>query len=125
VKEQTYLTNLTDSQWNHLKELVPGAKPGGRRRTVEVREVINALLYVDNNGIKWRALPVMTRKANASCLQTISKLYFWERGTRYYEVHLHQDLWGDWVLTQVWGRRGTELGRMVHTPCASYEKGHE
>jgi hypothetical protein len=23
----------------------------------------------------------------------------WERGTRYYEVYLHQDLWGDWVLT--------------------------
>jgi len=49
----------------------------------------------------------------------------WERGTRYYEVCLHQDLWGDWVLTQVWGRRGTELGRMVHTPCPSYEKGCE
>jgi predicted DNA-binding WGR domain protein len=49
----------------------------------------------------------------------------WERGTRYYEVHLHQDLWGDWVLTQVWGRRGTELGRMVHTPCASHEEGCE
>jgi hypothetical protein len=49
----------------------------------------------------------------------------WERGTRYYEVYLHQDLWGDWVLTQVWGRRGTELGRMVHTPCASHEEGCE
>jgi predicted DNA-binding WGR domain protein len=49
----------------------------------------------------------------------------WEEGTRYYEVHLHQDLWGDWVLTQVWGRRGTELGRMVHTPCASYQDGRE
>jgi Putative transposase of IS4/5 family (DUF4096) len=69
VKEQTYPTDLTGSKWDHIKELVPGAKPGGRRRTVEVREVINALLYVDNNGIKWRALPVMTRKANASCLK--------------------------------------------------------
>jgi hypothetical protein len=50
----------------------------------------------------------------------------WERGSRYYEVHLHQDLWGDWVLTQVWGCRGTELGRMVHhTPCASREEGCE
>ena len=49
----------------------------------------------------------------------------WERGTRYYEVYLHQDLWGDWVLTQVWGRRGTALGRVVHAPCASYEDGCE
>jgi transposase len=74
VKEQTYPTDLTDNQWDHIKELVPGAKPGGRRRTVEVREVINALLYVDNNGIKWRALPVMTRKANAFCLQRSPEL---------------------------------------------------
>ena len=49
----------------------------------------------------------------------------WERGTRYYEVYLHQDLWGDWVLTQVWGRRGTALGRIVHNPCASYQEGRE
>jgi predicted DNA-binding WGR domain protein len=44
----------------------------------------------------------------------------WQKGLRYYEVLLHQDLWGDWVLTRIWGRRGTQLGRTVHTPCASY-----
>jgi hypothetical protein len=53
----------------------------------------------------------------------------WERGTRYYEMHLQQDLYemhlqqdlfGDWVLTRVWGRRGTALGRIVHNPCVSY-----
>jgi len=49
----------------------------------------------------------------------------WEKGSRYYEVRLHQDLWGDWVLTQVWGRRDTALGRVVHTPCTSYEEGYE
>jgi hypothetical protein len=49
----------------------------------------------------------------------------WERGTRYYEVHLYQDLWGEWVLARVWGRRNTALGRMVHTPCTSYEDGRE
>jgi hypothetical protein len=32
---------------------------------------------------------------------------------------------GEWVLTQVWGRRGTQLGRIVHNPCVSYEEGHE
>ena len=44
----------------------------------------------------------------------------WEKDSRYYEILLHQDLWGDWVLTRIWGRRGTKLGREVHTPCASY-----
>jgi hypothetical protein len=44
----------------------------------------------------------------------------WEKGSRYYDILLHQDLWGDWVLTRIWGRRGTQLGREVHIPCASY-----
>jgi hypothetical protein len=47
----------------------------------------------------------------------------WEKGTRYYEVRLHQDLWGGWVLTQIWGQRGAALGRVRHVPCASYEEG--
>lgn len=41
----------------------------------------------------------------------------WEKAQRYYEAHLHQDLWGGWVLTKVWGRSGTLLGRAVHVPC--------
>lgn len=43
----------------------------------------------------------------------------WVRDTRYYEVHVEQDLWGDWVLTRVWGRRGTALGRIRRDACAS------
>jgi len=35
----------------------------------------------------------------------------WTRGTRYYRVHLEQDLWAWWLLTQVHGRRGSALGR--------------
>jgi len=35
----------------------------------------------------------------------------WTRGTRYYRVHLEQDLWASWLLTQVHGRRGSALGR--------------
>lgn len=46
----------------------------------------------------------------------------WERDTRYYDALLHQDLWGRWVLTRVWGRKGTRLGRVVHQLFASYEE---
>ena len=46
----------------------------------------------------------------------------WEKDTRYYEAHLHQDLWGGWVLTKVWGRRGSALGRVVHSRCESYDE---
>ena len=47
----------------------------------------------------------------------------WQKGTRYYEVLLHRDLWGDWVLTRVWGRRGSPLGQVRHSPCGSYADG--
>jgi hypothetical protein len=33
----------------------------------------------------------------------------WTRGTRYFRVHLEQDLWSGWLLTQVNGRSGTRL----------------
>ncbi len=47
----------------------------------------------------------------------------WEKGTRYYEARLHPDLWGDWMLTVGWGRRGTRLGQVRDRPCASYAEG--
>jgi len=49
----------------------------------------------------------------------------WEKNTRYYEAYLQQDLWGQWILTRVWGRRGTLLGQVRHLPCASYADGLE
>jgi len=47
----------------------------------------------------------------------------WERDTRYYELHLRQDLFGDWVLTPVWGGKGTALGQIRHELCESYAAG--
>lgn len=43
----------------------------------------------------------------------------WTRGTRYYRAHLEQDLWHDWVITQVNGRRGSSLGRARTRPQPS------
>jgi hypothetical protein len=45
----------------------------------------------------------------------------WTRGTRYYRVHLEQDLWASWVLTSVNGRSGTPLGRARCRPASSIE----
>jgi putative transposase len=52
-----YDTDLSDAQWEILKPLIPEAKPGGRRRTLDMREVLNAIFYLVANGIKWRAMP--------------------------------------------------------------------
>ena len=43
----------------------------------------------------------------------------WTRGTRYYRAHLEQDLWHEWVITQVNGRGGSALGRARSHPQPS------
>jgi putative transposase len=55
--EQLYPTDLTDEQWEMLKPLIPPPKPGGRRRTVDMRRVCNAIFYIDRTGCQWRMLP--------------------------------------------------------------------
>ncbi len=57
MTRQPYPTDLTERQWARLAPLIPPAKPGGRPRTADMREVVNALLYVLRNGVTWRALP--------------------------------------------------------------------
>jgi hypothetical protein len=46
-----------------------------------------------------------------------------ERDTRYYQIHLEQDLWGAWILTRVNGRRNSRLGRTLMTWPSSFESG--
>ena len=57
MTRRRYPSDLTDRQWAVLAPLVPAAKPGGRPRAVDVREVVNAILYVVREGVTWRALP--------------------------------------------------------------------
>lgn len=52
-----YPTDLTDEQWAALEPLIPPAKHGGRRREVDVREVLNALFYHNKAGCQWNMLP--------------------------------------------------------------------
>jgi len=52
-----YPSDLTDRQWRVLAPLVPPPKPGGRPRSVEARDVVDAILYVVREGVTWRALP--------------------------------------------------------------------
>lgn len=54
---QRYPSDLTDQEWTILEPLLPPAKPGGRPRRVNMREVLNAIFYVDRTGCQWRALP--------------------------------------------------------------------
>ena len=52
-----YPSDMTDAEWSLVASLIPPAKRGGRPRTVNVREVLNAIFYVLSTGCQWEALP--------------------------------------------------------------------
>ena len=51
-----YPSDLTDEQWSRIEPLIPPAKPGGRPRSVDLREVLDAVLYLSRTGCSWRQL---------------------------------------------------------------------
>lgn len=57
MERKAYSSDLTDEQWALLEPLLPPAKPGGRPRSVDLREITNALLYLLRTGCPWRSLP--------------------------------------------------------------------
>ncbi len=57
MDRKPYPSDLTDEQWAPLEPLLPPPRPGGRPRSVDLREVANALLYLLRTGCPWRSLP--------------------------------------------------------------------
>jgi hypothetical protein len=66
-------SDLTDEEWKHVAPLIPPAKTGGNKRHVDVREVVNGLMYILSTGCQWRAIPTY--------LPPRSTLYGWDVGT--------------------------------------------
>lgn len=56
-RNDRYPSDLSDAEWAVIEPMIPPAKRGGRRRTTDMREVVNAILYVLETGCQWRALP--------------------------------------------------------------------
>jgi putative transposase len=52
-----YDSDLRDDEWALIAPYIPGPKPGGRARTVDIRAVVNAIFYLLKTGCQWRALP--------------------------------------------------------------------
>ncbi len=55
--EKVYPSDLTDKQWNLIKPHIPDAKEGGRPRTTDMRQVVNAIFYQLRTGCQWKYLP--------------------------------------------------------------------
>ena len=56
-KTGRYPSDMTNAQWAIIEPLVPLPKHGGRPRTTDMREVINAIFYITRTGCQWRLLP--------------------------------------------------------------------
>ena len=57
MARKRYPTDLTDDEWQVLAPLLPPAKPGGRPRSVDTREIVDAIRYVLRSGCAWRLVP--------------------------------------------------------------------
>jgi putative transposase len=57
MRERPYSSDLTDQEWQRLEPLIPPAKRGGRKRSTDMREVLNAIFYVVKTACQWDMLP--------------------------------------------------------------------
>lgn len=57
TQRKRYTTDLSDAQWQLVEPLIPPQRSGGDKRTTDMREVVNAILYLTKNGCTWRDLP--------------------------------------------------------------------
>lgn len=78
-----YPSNLKTDEQELIRDFLPDAKPGGRPRSVEVLEVINAILFILCEGCQWRAIP-----GDFPAWQTVYT-YFrnWRRDGTWLKIH--------------------------------------
>ena len=56
-KTDRYPSDMSDDEWSLVEPMIPPARSGGRPRTTDMREVMNAIFYIGSTGCQWRALP--------------------------------------------------------------------
>jgi putative transposase len=53
-----YPSDLSDAQWALIEPHLPAEPGGGRPRTTQMRDVLDAIFYILRTGCQWRYLPV-------------------------------------------------------------------
>jgi putative transposase len=100
MERKPYPTDLTDEQWKLVNPFLSPGKPGGRPRKTDLREVVNALLYLVRSGCQWRLIP--------------HEFPPWRTVYNYYRAWIADGTW-DEICASLRGDVREHAGR-VHTP---------
>lgn len=80
---KSYPSNLTDAEWQLLEPLLPAESAIGHPRDVQLREIVNAIFYVQREGCTWRGLP-----SDFPAWQTVyGYLRMWQKLGIWQQVH--------------------------------------
>lgn len=90
MSQPFYDSDLTDEEWQKIEPLLPPVKPLGKHREVSLRDILNAIFYRADNGIKWRNLPC--------------DFPGWQTVYGYYRL---------WVRLDIWEQNNTALVQQV------------
>lgn len=83
MSRKTYPSDLTDSEWKFIEPLLPAKSVIGHPRKVDFREIVNAIFYLQREGISWRGLP-----GDFPPWQTVYKyLRHWQRLGVWQQIH--------------------------------------
>ena len=52
-----YPSDVADAEWALIGPLIPPAKRGGNKRTIDERAVLDGAMYILSTGCQWAALP--------------------------------------------------------------------
>ncbi len=87
---KAYKSNLTLAQYKFLSDMIPEPKPGGRKREVDMWEVLNAIFYILVEGVRWRCLrrATLTLPGDFPAWQTVYT-YFrnWRKDGTWLKIH--------------------------------------
>ncbi|MDJ0592970.1 MAG: transposase [Pleurocapsa sp. MO_226.B13] len=85
MERKAYPSDLNDDEWELIKPLIPVHQGVGHPQTVDLREIVNAILYWADNGIKWRAMP-----HDFPCWSTVYDYYRrWVKTGLWLEINSH------------------------------------
>lgn len=80
---KAYPSDLSDAEWEIIKPWLPAAKGFGHPRTVNLREILNAIFYVHRSGCQWEMLP-HDLPAHGTVYKYFQK---WERKGIWKQIH--------------------------------------